>query len=1038
MSGLEPIAALGLACNILQVVGIGRETVRLARKVYQDGELDPALGENAELLRKISDAIRTTATATAARDKQLLNLADKCHGAARNLDEEVKFLHGVPGGKAKLMVALRVAAKTTWRKRRLDNLDRKLKETEAHLQTGLLARIFERIEKTGIDLSTLDAGLRSFVEEYRKGYTDIAKLVSTESTRTRKHVSVEVKQTEVAIRSHITQHAIASERSLRTQIGAILVGATRRNNDIQLQARREKLLRSLKFERINERRNNVKTSHIGTCNWVLKDGSDKSGSRTNSSTPDSDSSSKMEGGADPDTAYEGDSATGPSFEWDSFSDWLRSNETLLSQNTPSLDHFLGTGSDMASKDSNTDWLVEELQATLHSVICTYPQPIAIILDGLDEVLPSDDYHIDFSEWFWIRHNGKKYSRDNMPNRAEIKEWLVAQLTKKAEGVFLWFCLTTTTVTKAIASGETIEDLEHRLDRLPGDLSELYAEMWARNNADNTDHLKSRAAVYFRMALAAINLQGHDFLNAIWLTPFTMAIATRPELASLCFDTSKSKEGLAARLFEACVVIKRDVETRCFGLLECRQFGERTSELILPWQGGEFEKLAPYVSPETGQFLFVYRTARDFLVDTETGRALLGFTYGDLYTKPDLGLLTGHLASCTLFKIQSPPRFASNSMCNVFFNMRSILETALEEEEKTRLKRDFQGVLHLCERLFGHGYLFDHTRGVEAHGPDNTRIHLFYKTVLRQHEFFKYSVFYATGTLWSLKPLSESLFAMARTRDLDNKMKAEFLYCALYHRLEEYEQLGPVESLLEWGCSPTLKKRYRQSRVVTNGEVLETPLKFFLESKCWTLTGMRDADPVELHTSADILKRFLGFGADLEEEIHIAFQFSEGLIKAASWRDWPRYKFLIIGYPASVVIGTLIRQWGFESHADFVSLCGGQDLSKGMVGQGRLIAILNPPLNRPGPYSDLNYFDAYPLEPNTNPDQDLLQLVRLAELGLVEANGSPVPTGPDMQACLDRGLERKPSAVVPGLYEGSEAEISRTCCDGRIWVVANCV
>lgn len=269
---------------------------------------------------------------------------------------------------------------------------------------------------------------------------------------------------------------------------------------------------------------------------------------------------------------------------------------------------------------------------------------------MENITIPSDYHIDFSKWFWIRHNGKKYSRDNMPNRAEIKEWLVAQLTKKAEGVFLWLCLTTTTVTKAIASGETIEDLEHRLDRLPGDLSELYAEMWARNNADNTDHLKSRAAVYFRMALAAINLQGHDFLNAIWLTPFTMAIATRPELASLCFDTSKSKEGLAARLFEACVAIKRDVETRCFGLLECRQFGERTSELILPWQGGEFEKLAPYVSPETGQFLFVYRTARDFLVDTETGRALLGFTYGDLYTKPDLGLLTGHLASCTLFRI----------------------------------------------------------------------------------------------------------------------------------------------------------------------------------------------------------------------------------------------------------------------------------------------------------------------------------------------------------------------------------------------------
>ncbi|TLD30653.1 hypothetical protein PspLS_01809 [Pyricularia sp. CBS 133598] len=1035
MSGLEPIAALGLACNILQVVGIGRETVRLARKVYQDGELDPALKENAELLREISDAIRTTTTtaasssqsaqAAAVRDKQLLSLVDKCQGAARDLDEEVKFLHGAPGGKAKLMAALKVAAKTTWRRRRLENLDRKLKEAEAHLLTGLLARIFERTEKAGIDLSTLDADLRSFVEEYRNGHTDTAKLVSTESIQTRKHVSVEVKQTEVAIRSHITQHVIASERSLRTQIGAILVGATQRNNDVELQARREKLLRSLKFERINERRNHVETSNIGTCNWVLEDGSDESGSRVNSSIPDKDSSSKMEGGLDSDTAYEEDSPACPSFEWDSFSDWLRSNEivywisgkpgsgksTLIKyilRDTRTSD-FLHLWRPNPVLISHFFWRPgTEMQQSIKGFLCSLLyQLLSQDTPSLDHLL---DYHIDFSEWFWIRHNDKKYSRDNMPNRIEIKEWLVAELTKKAEGVFLWLCLTTKTVNKAIVSGETIEDLEHRLDRLPGDLSQLYAEMWARNNADDTDHLKSRAAVYFRMALAAVDLKRQDFHNTIWLTPFTMAIATRPELASLCFDTSNAKEGLAARLFEACVAMKRDVETRCFGLLECRQFGERTPELMLPWHGDEFEKLAPYVSPESGQFHFVHRTARDFLINTETGRALLGSTNGDLHTKPDLGLLTGHLASCTLFKITSPPYFSSNCVCKVFFNMSSILKTVLEEE-KTPLKSDFQRVLHLCEQLFGYGYLFDHQRGVESHGLDNTRAYLFYDGVLRQHEFFRYSVFCITGDMWSLKPLSEPLFDMARTRDLDDDMKSEFLYYALYHGLEQYEQLGPVESLLEWGCSPTVKKAYRQSRS-TDGEVFETPLKFFLESKCWTLTGMHDSDPVKLQTSVDILKRFLSFGADLGEEIHVAFQFSEGLIRAQSWRDLPKHKFLIIGYPASVIIGTLIRQWGFESHANWAALSEGQGLSKGMVGQGRLIAILVPPPYWRGPYSRLSDFDAYPLELNTDPNEDLLQLMRLAELGLVEANGSPVLLSPDMQACLDRGLDRMRSDYVP--------------------------
>lgn len=158
MSGLEPTAALGLACNILQAIGVGRETVRIARQVYQDGALDPALADKAAALDDLSGRIRdatttltiTTATPTTAgarapskptaRDKQLLDLAEKCLGAARDLREEVNFLSGSPS-RSKLAATLKIAAKTTWRKRRLDNLERKLGDAEGLLRTGLLTRI---------------------------------------------------------------------------------------------------------------------------------------------------------------------------------------------------------------------------------------------------------------------------------------------------------------------------------------------------------------------------------------------------------------------------------------------------------------------------------------------------------------------------------------------------------------------------------------------------------------------------------------------------------------------------------------------------------------------------------------------------------------------------------------------------------------------------------------------------------------------------------------------------------------------------------
>lgn len=54
MSGLEPLVALGLACNTLQLVGTGRETIRTVRQIYQDGKLDSALSDRVDELKSLA------------------------------------------------------------------------------------------------------------------------------------------------------------------------------------------------------------------------------------------------------------------------------------------------------------------------------------------------------------------------------------------------------------------------------------------------------------------------------------------------------------------------------------------------------------------------------------------------------------------------------------------------------------------------------------------------------------------------------------------------------------------------------------------------------------------------------------------------------------------------------------------------------------------------------------------------------------------------------------------------------------------------
>ncbi|KAK1533200.1 hypothetical protein CPAR01_09908 [Colletotrichum paranaense] len=127
MSGLE---ALGVAGNIFQVISFGRDTASLIKQVYRDATVDDTLEVNAKELAQLAAHIQALEgpQLPTKQEDQLLEIAKK-----------------VPS----------LAPKANWRKRGLNNLERKLNDAQRLMQSGLLARICQKTDAMHLDLKSL-------------------------------------------------------------------------------------------------------------------------------------------------------------------------------------------------------------------------------------------------------------------------------------------------------------------------------------------------------------------------------------------------------------------------------------------------------------------------------------------------------------------------------------------------------------------------------------------------------------------------------------------------------------------------------------------------------------------------------------------------------------------------------------------------------------------------------------------------------------------------------------------------------------------
>ncbi|KAL1867911.1 hypothetical protein Daus18300_006186 [Diaporthe australafricana] len=697
MSGLEPIAALSLACNILQLVELGRQTIGCIKTVYQGGKLDETLDQNSVILERLTNDVkkhRKSQTGKQEYEDSLLRAAASCSDAAQKVREEVRFLFG-NAKKGSLVSAVKVTANSAWKRKRLERLEQDLHNAEKLMQTCLLAQVWRE--------------LRFFIEQYRQGHRETSDLVSWESLKTREHVTRKAERTNKAV-------ALVDDKV------DDLVAVGRAQVDSQ---ERKHFLQSLKYAGFNERRNQVRNAYEDSLKWVFLGDHDD----------DSDGFQKHIS----------------RIKWDSLSNWLSSDQTvywisgkpgsgkttlvkyiLADERTKKYLNKWSPGCEIAShffwrpgsptqkslegmlcsllyqlldnsdaaltgvmhsvpgpKDSHTDWSSAELRSALLRTLNTYKNGVCLFLDGLDEIVPGDGTKDGISEFLALTkellHGRKvklclasrpdpyilemclssfprlrlqdlnyedlmtyakghidpeKFSATYQPRDPKDP---IHSLVDKAEGVFLWLVLATKNINEGIMNDDESLTLQGRVESLPEDLDRLYQDMWARAGVKSPLDYRQTAAQYFKLLIAS---RSSDFDQRFSVFDLMLATTNVADGVLHALDEA-SKPFCQDTMLQKCRQVEKKLNIYCSGLVEKGPESQIDEHGMADysWYGHMYDSIYPIANGSNLQF--IHRTASDFLTDTESGGKILGFDTSSDFTV-NCRVMSAHLARHALF------------------------------------------------------------------------------------------------------------------------------------------------------------------------------------------------------------------------------------------------------------------------------------------------------------------------------------------------------------------------------------------------------
>jgi NACHT domain-containing protein len=311
--------------------------------------------------------------------------------------------------------------------------------------------------------------------------------------------------------------------------------------------------------------------------------------------------------------------------------------------------------------SISDWEVKHLQEIFTECLKMHQYPICLIIDGLDEIDKNDDpYELvsrirDASSWRRdlkvcvssrpepafkaslgnvsllrlqdltgndIRKTAEDLLDESFPSLSKKKfvnkTAILNELTRKANGVFLWLRVALRSLRRGFTVFEDEQELLQRLCVLPDDLDSLYQAMWRRLGDDQSLY-RAQAAFYFRIILDWNRLYNHFPIS---LTSFHMLMVLDPSARDRVF-AEKERAIETGALFQPLEKLNHQLEFQCAGLVELLEptyYPHRFIDGDVSLRDLFDEKSSVRIF----HLQFIHRTAQDFLLTSASGQELLGY------------------------------------------------------------------------------------------------------------------------------------------------------------------------------------------------------------------------------------------------------------------------------------------------------------------------------------------------------------------------------------------------------------------------------
>jgi hypothetical protein len=145
MSGLEVLAAFGLACNVMQVIAFASETASVCMNIYHkgqyDGDLAGVVAGSIKFCRELETTLRTVPKPLNSDEQQFLDVATQTLAAAQELEAELRKISR-ESGKGRVGAAIRIGVMARWKTRRIQKLEKSLQDYQRMLESHILLHVW--------------------------------------------------------------------------------------------------------------------------------------------------------------------------------------------------------------------------------------------------------------------------------------------------------------------------------------------------------------------------------------------------------------------------------------------------------------------------------------------------------------------------------------------------------------------------------------------------------------------------------------------------------------------------------------------------------------------------------------------------------------------------------------------------------------------------------------------------------------------------------------------------------------------------------